>query len=84
MILPPLTPAQVQQLADHHVRHFERLEGQRNVREDERQHYLRLWRGIQGKGGVDLAPFEQTEVTEAIMSGEFDDSLGLGQGEGGR
>lgn len=82
MILPPLTTGQVLQVADHHVRHFERMEGQRNVREDERRHYLQLWRGIQQKGGVDLAPFEQAEIADAVMSGEFDESLGLGPGEG--
>jgi hypothetical protein len=82
VILPPLTSGQVLALADYHIRHFTRMEGRPGVREDERCHYLRLWRAIHAKGGQDLAPFEQTEVTEAVMSGDFDESLGLGPGRG--
>lgn len=81
MILPPLSPAQVLMLAHYHIAHYAQMAGGRNVREDERLHYLGIWKGIRAKRGLDLAPFEQTEVLEAIESGDFDTMLGIRHNE---
>jgi hypothetical protein len=73
-------------LADAHVKRFENLiesakAGSKNIRVEECEMYVRIWRGIQTKArSADfdfnlLAKEEQAEVRDAVTSGSYDELL---------
>jgi hypothetical protein len=84
-IFEKLNDRQVRALADAHVSRYENLlfkakQGAKGIRADECQVFLGIWRSIakkleQGTWRLRLTRQEINEIKDAIMSGDYDQTL---------
>lgn len=71
-------PEGIVRMAQQHVNIYEKRveagkKGHPNVRLDECEKLLALWKSVVAKGGKELNKEEQGEVVDAVFSGEYED-----------
>jgi len=83
MTADDLNRSQIVGLAKMHIARFYRMieSGSLNVRVDECEHYLRIWKEVEKKGDIrELTEEERNEVEGAISSGDYDAFLEASRG----